>query len=228
MNEITRIPFHGDEILAVEQNGKKYVAMKPIVEAMGLDWKNQYNLIKRDTVLSEGMVVTTIPSNGGLQETVCLPLEYLNGWLFKVPASRYSGKKREAIELYQRECYHALYDYWHNGGAVNPQLDEGQAAQVIGKIAESGRDLFSGEVIDLLKMLCAQLEENSRSIMIAAQRVVYLENFEPAGRPFEISEITGREKNRFVRGYWSSNFKAKTIKQLNTQPELPFFGGANG
>lgn len=229
MNEIMRIPFHGNEILAVEKNGKKYVAMKPIVEAMVLDWSGQLGMIKNDPVLNSTMDVTSIVADDGkMREMVCLPLEYLNGWLFKVPASRYTGKKRETIELYQRECYHALYDYWHNGGAVNPRLDESQAAQVIGKVAEAGRDIFSGEIIDLMKMLCVQLEENSKSIILAAQRVIYLENFEPSGQPFEISEFTGREKNRFVRGYWSSNFKAKSINRLNTQPELPFCGGANG
>lgn len=118
-NEITKIPFHGNEIVVIEKNGKQYVAMKPIVEAMGLAWQNQYNLIKKDAVLSEGIIVTMIPSTGGIQETVCLPLEYLNGWLFKVPASRYKGKKRERIITYQQECYKVLYEYFHKGGSIN-------------------------------------------------------------------------------------------------------------
>jgi hypothetical protein len=113
MNKIKKVPFNGDKILVVEKDDKKYVAMKPITEALGLDWSGQLRIIRNDPVLNEGMDVTSIPSKGGSQEMVCLPLEYLNGWLFKIPALRYTGCRREAIIKYQRECYQALYRYFH-------------------------------------------------------------------------------------------------------------------
>ena len=113
MNKLKKVPFNGDKILVVEKGDKKYVAMKPIVEALGLDWSGQLKIIKNDPVLNEGMDVTSIPSRGGNQETVCLPLDYLNGWLFKIPALRYTGCRQEAIIKYQRECYQALYQYFH-------------------------------------------------------------------------------------------------------------------
>ena len=228
MNEIVKIPFYGNEILAVLKNGKKYVAMKPIVEAMGLAWADQFKIIKNDTVLSSVMCVTpTTGSDGKRYEMVCLPLEYLNGWLFKVPASRYKGKRREAIELYQRECYHALFDYWHDGGAVNPRLDEAQAAQMVGKIAMAGENYFSDEVLGLLKTVCSKLQENTQAMTVMVSRIVYLENFEPNGKPFEISKITGREKNRYTPGYYTSNPRARSIAALKSYPELPW-GVANG
>ncbi|MBF0607290.1 MAG: hypothetical protein HQL61_07075 [Magnetococcales bacterium] len=62
--------------------------MKHICESLGLYWKGQYDLIKRDEVLSKGVCVTHIPSVGGPQETVCLLLKYLNGWLFKISTRR--------------------------------------------------------------------------------------------------------------------------------------------
>ena len=228
MSEIVKVPFHGNEILAVEKNGKKYVAMKPIVEAMGLDWSQQVKNIKTDTVLNSVMGLEPITgSDGKRYEMVCLPLEYLNGWLFKVPANRYSGKRREAIELYQRECYHALYDYWHNGGAVNPRLDEAQAARVIGKITVAGEGRFPEEVYDALKAVCVRLEQNTQAMTVMVGRIVYLENFEPRGKPFETSKITGRTKDRFTPGYYSSNQKAKSIAALKSYPELPW-GGIDG
>jgi hypothetical protein len=54
---------------------------------------------------------------------VTLPLEYLNGWLFKVNAGRYkpNDPRREVIIRYQRECFLALYSYWHQGAALNPR-----------------------------------------------------------------------------------------------------------
>ena len=222
MNEIVKIPFHGNEIIAVEKNGKKYVAMKPIVTALGLEWNKQLELIKRDAVLSEGMTITGIPSEGGIQESVCLPLEYLNGWLFKVSANRYKGKRRQVIELYQRECYHALYDYWHNGGAINPRLDEKQAATVVGKVVEAGDGRFPEEITGFLKMICDKLDASTKALNHAAGRIVYLENFQPKGTPGEISESTGRPKDRFTRGYYTSNPRAKLLAALAMIPELPW------
>ena len=65
MNEIVRIPFHGNEILAIEKNGRKYVAMKPIVEAIGLEWKKQQEIIKRDPVLSSSATITGVVAADG-------------------------------------------------------------------------------------------------------------------------------------------------------------------
>jgi len=113
MNAISKVSFYGSKIPVIEKDGKLMVAMKPIVEALGLDWSGQLRMIKNDPVLNEGMDVTSIPTSSGVQETVCLPLDYLNGWLFKIPASRYTGYRRDVILRYQRECYQALYRHFH-------------------------------------------------------------------------------------------------------------------
>ncbi|OGV56921.1 MAG: hypothetical protein A2X49_02130 [Lentisphaerae bacterium GWF2_52_8] len=126
MNELVKVNFAGQELLAVERNGKKYVAMKPIVEALGLDWSGQLKLIKNDLVLNEGIAVTSIPSEGGNQETICLPLDLLNGWLFKIPVSRYDDSRREIIIKYQRECYQVLSDYFQRGYAINEAITQAQ------------------------------------------------------------------------------------------------------
>jgi hypothetical protein len=39
---------------------------------------------------------------------LCLPLKYLNGWLFGVNASRVKPELRERVIQYQRECYDIL------------------------------------------------------------------------------------------------------------------------
>ena len=41
MSEIVNVPFYGQNLVAVEKNGRIYVAMKPIVEAIGLEWNKQ-------------------------------------------------------------------------------------------------------------------------------------------------------------------------------------------
>ena len=113
MNQVQNISFHGQTVPVFTRNQTHYVAMKPIVENIGLDWKAQYDRIKRHAVLSEGMVMMTTPSKGGEQQTICLPLDYLNGWLFGVEANRVKPQIRESLLQYQRECFRVLNEHFN-------------------------------------------------------------------------------------------------------------------
>ena len=111
------ISFNNQSLITVEQNGNHYVAMKPICENIGLAWEPQVLRIKRDEVLSQGMIVMIIPTNGGNQNMICLPIEYLNGWLFGIDINRCKPEIRNTLIKYKKECYQALHDYWFNGKA---------------------------------------------------------------------------------------------------------------
>ena len=111
------ISFNNQSLITVEQNGNHYVAMKPICENIGLAWQPQVLRIKRDEVLSQGMIVMIIPTNGGNQNMICLPIEYLNGWLFGIDINRCKPEIRDTLIKYKKECYQALHDYWFNGKA---------------------------------------------------------------------------------------------------------------
>jgi hypothetical protein len=105
--------FDGDKIDVIEYGGQFFVPMKPICEAIGLDWAAQYRLIKRDPVLATVIVVTTITATDGkAYPTVCLPIDYLNGWLFKIDVSRHKGPMRSKLIRYQALCYRVLFDHF--------------------------------------------------------------------------------------------------------------------
>ena len=111
------ISFNNQSLITVEQNGNHYVAMKPICENIGLAWEPQVLRIKRDEVLSQGMIIMITPTNGGNQNMICLPIEYLNGWLFGIDINRCKPEIRDTLIKYKKECYQALHDYWFNGKA---------------------------------------------------------------------------------------------------------------
>ena len=116
-NEIVYVNIHGNPVPTVLYNGKPHVGMKALCEQMGLQWEAQLKRIKRDENLSQGMSMMDIPSNGGTQEMVCLPLDMINGWLFGIDASRVKEDIRARVLAYQRECYVVLYNYWHGKGS---------------------------------------------------------------------------------------------------------------
>lgn len=118
------VDFHGSPLTVITgQNGEHLVAMKPICENIGLDWKSQYARIQRDEVLSTCMVIMTIQMLGDDQsrEVTCLPLDYLNGWLFGIDINRCREEIRPALIQYKRECYSALAAYWQQGEVINPR-----------------------------------------------------------------------------------------------------------
>ena len=56
---------------------------------------------------------------------LCLPIEYLNGFLFKINPNKVKDEKvRERIIRYQKECYRALYEYFFDGVAINKRFFE--------------------------------------------------------------------------------------------------------
>jgi hypothetical protein len=134
--EQKRVLFYEDEITAVlvqkDQQGQVYVPIRPICDFLGLDWSAQRQRARRNPVLSEtlqGVVITTTPSKsgrgGGPQEMTCLPLDYLNGWLFGINANLVKSELRDRIIRYQRECYRVLSEAFQEGRlTADPTFDE--------------------------------------------------------------------------------------------------------
>jgi hypothetical protein len=112
MNEVSLIEFYEDKIPAITKDGEMYVVMRHITDALGLDWSAQRKRIMRDDVLNEGVVIMAIPSAGGNQDAVMLPVKYLNGWLFGVQVNKVKPELRSKLIKYKRECYQVLHDHW--------------------------------------------------------------------------------------------------------------------
>ena len=223
MDAITKVPFYDNELIVVEKDGQQFVAMKPIVEALGLDWENQRQMIKKDWVLSSTAFVTkVVAEDGKTREMICLPLEFLNGWLFKVPVSRYTGEKREIIGKYQRECYLALHAYFHDGGTINPNANAAQLSGLVDQIVEHTTKAVDETLINRVAKLSVELAMKDVELKDEKRQTHLLMNFAPKGVPGAISNITGRPKDRYVGGYFTSNRSGHPIKSLSMQPEFNF------
>lgn len=132
IKEVT-IDFYGDEIPAalvvIDEAGRQvvYVPVRPLVEYMGLSWSGQRERINRDAVLSvmaQGVRVTRTPEQGGSQVMLCLPLDYINGFLFGINANRVKPELRERLITYQRECYQVLAAAFLDPAAAVERLRE--------------------------------------------------------------------------------------------------------
>ncbi len=117
MSNIVTVDFRNDTLFAIERDDGVFVAIKPIVQTLGLDWKAQHRRINDDPILREGMVTTTMPSVGGAQETTCIRLDLVNGWLFTIDESRVKDEEiRQRVLAYKRECYGVLFKHFYGRG----------------------------------------------------------------------------------------------------------------
>lgn len=100
------------EILLIE-NGEKRIAIKPICEALGVDYATQFTRIKEDCFLSSviGLRATT-GSDGKSYKMQTIPFKYVFGWLFKINPKNVKEEAKEVLIKYQIECYDALYEHF--------------------------------------------------------------------------------------------------------------------
>ena len=118
------IQFHGHDVVTiVHDNGKIYVAIKPICDAIGLEWSAQFRRIQRDVVLTSVVAMMAITAaDKKTYETLCLPLGMLNGWLFGVDANRVKPELRGAVIDYQRDCYEVLDSHFRGKALAQNEI----------------------------------------------------------------------------------------------------------
>lgn len=112
------VQFHGQPIVTALVAGIPYVAMKPIVENLGMSWTTQHRKLMSSNN-KYGYAHMNIPSKGGLQQMLCIPLKKLNGWLFSINPSKVRADIRDKLIAYQEECFTVLHDYWAKGSAIH-------------------------------------------------------------------------------------------------------------
>lgn len=114
---IIPVPFRNTSLIMLDNNGQPYVAMRQVVEGMGLDWSAQAAKFRANSA-RWGVAIITTPSKSGDQSTVCLPLRKLPGWLMTIQPGRVRPELRETIIAFQNECDDVLWEHWQ---ARNPE-----------------------------------------------------------------------------------------------------------
>lgn len=102
--EIKKVPFMGAELMAARDNdGQIWAGVRWMCEGIGLSRNqrdNQIEKIKADKILFKGAGNFPLPTNGGLQEVLCLKLDFVPLWLAKINIT--PTMERETPELAER------------------------------------------------------------------------------------------------------------------------------
>ncbi|EFO9431880.1 TPA: phage antirepressor Ant [Escherichia coli] len=113
------VPFNGQQIITAMAAGVAYVAMKPIVENLGMSWGTQQQKLMKQLDKFNCIHMNMVAADGKLRKLLCLPLKKLNGWLFSINPKKVRADIRDKLIQYQEECFTVLHDYWAKGKAEN-------------------------------------------------------------------------------------------------------------
>lgn len=153
---LVSMDFHGDQIVTFQHDGEPYVAMRRVVENLGLNWAGQHaKLIERSNLSC--MDIHTTGSDGKTYQMLAMPVAKLPLWLATINPNKIpDSHKRAKIELYQSESAIALHDYWTKGIAVRGDMD-GMVTDLDPKVMKALGGMFKGIVHKELSLHVAEV-----------------------------------------------------------------------
>lgn len=102
------LTFNGRTITFMNYNGEYFIAIRPIIEALGIGYTQQYKAVKRHAFFGRVLTVQTMhDAQNRLQKMVALPERYVYGWIFQIRSNN------PELVNYQAECCDLLYNYFH-------------------------------------------------------------------------------------------------------------------
>ncbi|MBK8638051.1 MAG: hypothetical protein IPN92_07075 [Chromatiaceae bacterium] len=103
------VRFRHHDLLCLEQDDQMLVAMRPVVEGMGLDWKSQHAKLSANFDRWRVVIITTRqPGDDRVREHLFIPLERLFGWLMTISPNKVAPAIRATVIAYQQECDRVL------------------------------------------------------------------------------------------------------------------------
>lgn len=224
MNEVTRVPFHGTEIVTNDDGTQ--IALKPVCEAIGLDYSAQRKRLSRQPWA--GMAMMAIPSRGGLQDTVTVDRRTFTMWLATIDTSRVKDQDARALVVaYQTEAADALDRYFHDGGVINPRATEHQVNALIRQAQ------MQMELCQAAKGLIDADHLQAKARIILARGMGEAPQIDPQSMPLYTQDFLrdknlSRNKLRSVMGNFGKAVKAAYIKENGVAPNDYMLEVGNG
>lgn len=111
MSDLAVFNFHGDELDVLHKDGRVWVSVRRVCEALGMASNNQVEKLKNKPWAVSMMIIST-GRDGKSYSTFCVDLDCLPMWLATLDTNRIPASKRPRIELYQVQCANVLRDHF--------------------------------------------------------------------------------------------------------------------
>lgn len=115
-----QIPGTDRPIMATEHDGKPFVPLRPMCDALGLDPDSQRRKLDQAEWASTVIMTVQLANSEQPRQMVMLDADHVPMWLATIQVSRVAEAARPVLIAYQREAATALRDYFYRGVAVQP------------------------------------------------------------------------------------------------------------
>ena len=97
----------------MEDGKMPLVPIKPICDALGVDYSGQHQKLKDDDFYSSTMGLSpTVGADKKVREMASLPLKYALLWLGSINPKNVAPDAKESVMRYKEACANALYDHF--------------------------------------------------------------------------------------------------------------------
>lgn len=169
----TKIITRVNNVDIISTSEEQLVAIRPICEALGIAYERQTTKIKEHPILSSTVTQRVmVAADGKQREMLCLPLEYIFGWLFTINPANVGEEARPALIAYQQECYHALFSYFtepqtflkQKQEVMEKKVTEYQECQRRFKDAQKLMNEAKSELNQVMKLTIEDWRANNRQL----------------------------------------------------------------
>jgi hypothetical protein len=102
------LEFNGKTLVFLAVDGQYWIALKPICEAIGVNYNRQFQEVKSNPVYSQLFAQKQmVAADGKIRNMVCLPEKRIYGWLMQIQSNA-----PELVE-YKINCHDVLFDHFH-------------------------------------------------------------------------------------------------------------------
>lgn len=101
------ISFNEKKIYFTQVDDEFYIALKPICEALDVNYHRQRENLVTDNELSQLCAEQrVVASDGKIRKMICLPEKFVYGWIFSLRSDS------EILKIYRLKCYEILYTHF--------------------------------------------------------------------------------------------------------------------
>lgn len=174
--QLTTIDFHGSKLIAIagDRPENTLVAMKPIVEGMGLDWTYQSRKLQSHPVLSTCVAVTAIKMQGDdqVREHTFLALNRLNFWLATIHPDRIKNEGvRKAVIIYQTELADVAFNHFFGKAiAAGNHLTAKEAGGIAKGVVNKALTPISAKLDELMQKVDGVLAVRPAGVAVTSSR----------------------------------------------------------
>lgn len=138
---LVQIPFHGDMLDCVQQDGKVWFSIRRGCENLGLATQSQLQKLKGKSWACVTEIVMQLPGESQSRSLSVIDLDSLPMWLATIEARKVKEHLREKLACYQNEVKRVLADHFFGRTApsASPVMSQTEVEQLIRRVMSEGR-----------------------------------------------------------------------------------------